>query len=78
MINVKKNVAYPPAVAKLKKDSIFAQPCKLRQVKYFNNVVGQNHRFIKRRVTPGLGFVSFRTAARTLRRDEIQNYFICL
>ena len=42
----------------------------LRQCKYLNNVVEQDHRFIKRRVNPGLGFDSFRTAQRTLRGYE--------
>jgi transposase, IS6 family len=32
-----------------------------------NNVIEQDHRFIKRRVNPGLGFGSFRTARRTLQ-----------
>ena len=35
-----------------------------------NNVVEQDHRFVKRRVNPGLGFGSFRTAQRTLRGYE--------
>jgi len=33
-------------------------------------VVEQDHRFIKRRVNPGLGFDSFRTAQWTLRGYE--------
>jgi transposase, IS6 family len=35
-----------------------------------NNVVEQDHRFIKRRVNPGLGFGSFRTARRTIQGYE--------
>ena len=35
-----------------------------------NNVVEQDHRFIKRLVNPGLGFGSFRTARRTLQGYE--------
>ena len=42
----------------------------LRQTKYLNNIVEQDHRFIKRRVKPGLGFTAFRTAWRTLRGYE--------
>lgn len=41
--------------------------------KYLNNIVEQDHRFIKRRVAPGLGFFSFRTAWRTLRGYEAMN-----
>jgi transposase-like protein len=43
---------------------------QLRQCKYLNNVVEQDHRFIKRRINPGPGFGSFRTARRTLRGYE--------
>ena len=33
-------------------------------------MVEQDHRFLKRRVNPGLGFGAFRTARRPLREDE--------
>ena len=42
-------------------------------MKYLNNLVEQDHRFIKRRVKPGLGFVSFETAWNTLQGYEIMN-----
>lgn len=35
-----------------------------------NNMVEQDHRFIKKRVRPMLGFQSFGTAARTLKGIE--------
>jgi len=38
-----------------------------------NNIVKQDHRFIKRRVSPGLGFGSYPTAWRTLRGYETMN-----
>jgi len=44
--------------------------CELRQCKYLNNLVEQDHRFIKRLVKPGLGFFSFETAWRTLQGYE--------
>ncbi|CDN39404.1 unnamed protein product [Bacillus thuringiensis DB27] len=34
----------------------------MRQIKYLNNVVEQDHRFIKKRVRSMLGFKSFSTA----------------
>jgi transposase-like protein len=37
----------------------------LRQVKYLNNIVEQDHRRIKRLVRPGLGFGSFWISRRT-------------
>jgi IS6 family transposase len=35
-----------------------------------NNVVEQDHRFVKRRVNPGLGFGAFQTAQRTIQGYE--------
>lgn len=35
---------------------------QLRQVKYLNNIVEPDHRFIKKRVRSMLGLKSFRTA----------------
>jgi IS6 family transposase len=65
-ITVDKNAAYPKAVAEMKKDRQLWRFSKLRQVKYLNNIVEQDHRRIKRLVRPGLGFNRFRTAWRTL------------
>ena len=45
----------------------------LHSCKYLNNIVEQDHRFIKRRVKPGLGFWSFQSAWRTLRGYEVMN-----
>jgi transposase, IS6 family len=60
VINVDKNQAYPPAVEELKEEGILSDVCQLRQCKYLNNIVEQDHRFIKRRVNPGLGFLASR------------------
>jgi len=46
---------------------------ELRQIKYLNNLVEQDHRFIKRLVKPGLGFFSFQSAWRTLQGYEVMN-----
>jgi transposase-like protein len=70
VINVDKNAAYPKAVETLKANQ---QLCALRQVKYLNNLIEQDHRFIKRRTRPGLGFFSFETAQRTLAGYETMN-----
>src|SRR5471032_351329 len=37
-------------------------PIKVRQVKYVNNIVEQDHRVIKRRIGPMMGFKDFRCA----------------
>lgn len=39
--------------------------------KYLNNIVEQDHRFVKRRTRPMLGFKSFASAAATLDGTEI-------
>jgi IS6 family transposase len=73
VINVDKNAAYPKAIAELKAAGILPESVELRQVKYLNNLVEQDHRFIKRLVKPGMGFFSFETARRTLQGYEVMN-----
>ena len=73
MIKVDKNAAYPPAVSELKGENIPSESWELRQIRYVNNIMEQDHRFIKRRVAPSLGFASFQTANRTLRGYEAMN-----
>jgi IS6 family transposase len=70
VIKVDKNAADPKAVATLK---AVAADCELRQVKYLNNLMEPDHRFIKRRTRPGLGFFAFDTAQRTLAGIERVN-----
>jgi len=46
---------------------------EIRQVKYLNNIVEQDHRAIKRLVRPMLGFKSFWSAAVTLTGIELMH-----
>ena len=46
------------------------QKIEIRQNKYLNNVIEQDHRFIKKRTKPMLGFKSFRSAKITLSGIE--------
>src|SRR5271156_2775569 len=69
-LTVDKNPAYPRAVAEMKRDGELWRRSRLRQCKYLNNIVEQDHRRIKRLVRPGLGFGGFRTARRTLAGFE--------
>ena len=69
VINVDKNAAYPKAFRELKAAGLMPENGELRQVKYLNNVIEQDHRFIKRLVKPGMGFFSFQTAWRTDAAD---------
>ena len=73
VINVDKNAAYPKAVEDLKAAQRLPESCELRQVKYLNHLIEQDHRFIKRRTRPGLGFFAFGTAQRTLSGYETMN-----
>ncbi len=73
VINVDKNAAYPTAFNQLKTEELVATSCQLRQNKYLNNIVEQDHRFIKKLVNPSLGFKSFHTARRTIIGYETMN-----
>jgi putative transposase len=48
-------------------------PIKIRQVKYLNNIVEQDHRAIKRRTRPMMGFKDFRCARIILSGIEIMH-----
>ena len=73
VITVDKNPAYPKAIKELKAAKKLSEIVKLRQSKYLNNIVEQDHHGIKRLVKPGRGFGSFNTARRTIRGYEIMN-----
>ncbi|MEP0983790.1 IS6 family transposase [Leptolyngbya sp. FACHB-17] len=73
VISVDKNAAYPVAMDELKQDQTLKAETELRQCKYLNNLIEQDHRNIKRIVKPMMGFQSFNTARRTLRGIEAMN-----
>ena len=64
-ISVDKNAAYPEAFSTSQAERIVPKDCKLRRVKYLNNVIEQDHRFIKKQVRASQCFKSFHTAERT-------------
>ncbi|PJN52457.1 hypothetical protein BAWEI_58910 [Bacillus mycoides] len=70
MITVDKNPAYPVAIQELKEEKHMPEGMQLRQAKYLNNIVEQDHRFIKRRVRSMLGLKSFKTAISILSGVE--------
>ncbi len=70
VITVDKNPSYPPAINELKDSRRFPKKTTIRQIKYLNNIVEQDHRAIKRIISPMLGFKSFNTAWRTLKGIE--------
>jgi transposase, IS6 family len=73
VINVDKYPAYRTAFDALQQAREIAADCELRPVKYLNNIIEQDHRFIKRRVKPGLGFFKYTTARATLLGYEAIN-----
>ena len=73
VINVDKNPAYPAAIRALKREGILPRRVRLRQCKYLNNIVEQDHRSVKKRTWFGKGYGSFQSAWRTLEGIETVN-----
>jgi IS6 family transposase len=69
-ISVDKNAAYPEAFSASQEERIVPKDCKLRRAKYLNNVIEQDHRFIKKKVRASQYFKRFHTAERTLEGIE--------
>ena len=59
------------AVTELKSARAMPQRVGIRSSKYLNNVVEQDHRRIKQRIRPMLGFKRFETAAITISGIEL-------
>ncbi len=66
VITVDKTPAYPVEIQALKEGKHMLEGIKLSQVRYLNNIVEQDHLFIKKRVRSMLGFKSFSTATSIL------------
>jgi transposase-like protein len=72
-ISVDQNAAYPEAFSASQEERIVPQDCKLRRVKYLNNVIEQDHRFVKKKVRVSQCFKRFHTAERTLEGIKAVN-----
>lgn len=70
VITVDKNPAYPIAIQGLKNEKRMPIGIQVRQVKYLNNMVEQDPRFIKKRVRSMLGLKSFHLAKSIISRIE--------
>jgi transposase-like protein len=70
LISVDKNAAYPEAFSASQEERIVPKDCRLRRVKYLNNVIEQDHRFVKKKVRASQCFKLFHTAERTLEGIE--------
>ena len=72
-LSVDRNAAYPEAFGTSQVERIVPKDCKLRRVKYLNNVIEQDHRFVKKKVRASQCFKRFHTAERTLEGIEAIN-----
>jgi len=66
VINVDGHPAYATAIAELKQSGELGRRCRCRTSPYLNNIIEQDHRFIKKRITASLGFRSAEAAGRTI------------
>jgi transposase-like protein len=69
-ISVDKNAAYPEAFTTSQAERIVPKDCKLRRVKYLNNVASARPPLHKKKVRASQCFKSFNTAERTLEGIE--------
>ena len=73
VMNVDKNPAYPAAMEALQAETVIPPRVRLRQCKYLNNIIEQDHRGVKKRVWLAKGYGSFQSAWRTLQGIETVN-----
>jgi len=69
LINIDKSESNTEAIKLYNRRSY--SKIKIRQCKYLNNIVEQDHRMIKWRIMQGLGFKNFESAKRTIAGIEI-------
>src|SRR5258708_3447594 len=65
--------SYPKVIGELKRARDLGRRCRCRAVPYLNNILEQDHRAIKRRVSASQRFRSFDSAARTIQGIETVN-----
>ena len=73
VINVDGHPAYPAAMAELKRSEQLGRSCQCRRSQYMNNILEQDHRFVKKRVTASQGFRSVDGALNTIAGYEAMN-----
>ena len=83
VINIDKSGANTAGILTINKRFIWSTPkVQIRRVKYLNNIIEQDHRAIKRRISITTGFKEFESAQRTLaaietthmiRKNQIRN-----
>lgn len=73
VINVDGHPAYPPAVEELKRSGHLGNRCRCRRVPYLNNILDQDHRFLKKRFAASQWFRSVDGAINTIAGYEAMN-----
>lgn len=73
VINTDKDKAYPKAIKDLKKSGLMPESVEHRAVKYLNNLIEQDHRFIKLRIIASQNFREFKSAKKTISGYEAIN-----
>ena len=69
-VTIDKSGSNTSALDSFNKDLSPEQKIEVRQIKYLNNIVEQDHRFIKKRTRPTLGFKNFHSAKITIAGIE--------
>lgn len=69
-VNIDKSGSNKAALDAFNKDVSQEDQIEVRQVKYLNNLIEQDHRFIKKRTRPTLGFKNFYSARETISGIE--------
>ncbi|MGG1152965.1 DDE-type integrase/transposase/recombinase, partial [Bacillus wiedmannii] len=62
--------SYPVAIRELKEEKCIPHVMPLRVKKYLNNIIEQDHRFIKKRIRNMLGLKSLQTARKMIAGIE--------
>jgi transposase-like protein len=69
-VTIDKSGSNISALSSVNKELTENQQVEVRQIKYLNNIIEQDHRFIKKRTKPMLGFKSFCFARITITGIE--------
>ena len=70
VINADGRPAYPSVIAELKQRGELPQSCQCRRSRYMNNLIEQDHRFIKKRIVASQWFRSVEGAVNTIQGYE--------
>ena len=73
VVNIDKSGANKSGIRTINRDLLTVRKIRIRQCKYLNNIVEQDHRNIKRRISIDTGFKEFESVKRTLAGIEVVN-----